>query len=160
MSLKKVGEVKKDKGFKIWDLAIYGAISAIVAVLFIAIFTTTDRSPLNGIKIYSENNLIFEYDFKQDIYKKYDDEFQGVTVAVIYENKDTLEINITTKSGYNTVQIAKSGSVKIKDADCSKFRKDCVYSPAITNNGGFIDCLPHGLQIKTDNFIPDPSIII
>ena len=34
MSLKKVAQVKNDKGFKIWDLIIYGAVILLAAALF------------------------------------------------------------------------------------------------------------------------------
>ena len=44
MSLKKVEQVKADKGFKIWDLIIYGVIAVTVAVLFIVIFATKDEA--------------------------------------------------------------------------------------------------------------------
>ena len=33
MSLKKIEQVKADKGFKIWDLVIYGVVLALTAVL-------------------------------------------------------------------------------------------------------------------------------
>ena len=51
MSLKKVRQTKADKGFKIWDLIVYGAIIALAVVLFIVVFTTRDTSPLSGIRI-------------------------------------------------------------------------------------------------------------
>jgi len=44
MSLKKIQQVKKDKGFKIFDLIIYGIIILTVAVLFIAIFATRNTN--------------------------------------------------------------------------------------------------------------------
>ncbi len=69
MSLKKVSQVKADKGFKIWDLIVYGAIVIIIAVIFIAVFVTKDAGPLKGIRIYSAENLVFEYDFTSGEYK-------------------------------------------------------------------------------------------
>ena len=45
MSLKKIEQVKKDKGFRLFDLIIYGVIVLTVAVLFIVIFTTRDTDP-------------------------------------------------------------------------------------------------------------------
>ncbi len=51
MSLKKVKEVKKDKGFKLFDLIIYGVIAVFVAVLFTVIFTTQNKTPIAGVRI-------------------------------------------------------------------------------------------------------------
>ena len=64
MSLKKVEQVKADKGFKIWDLIIYGAIAVIVAVLFITLFAVRDTSPLKGIRVVLGNEVVYEYDFE------------------------------------------------------------------------------------------------
>ena len=51
MSLKKVAEVKKDRGFKIWDLIIYGTVLLLAAALFIAVFATRNTDPLSGVRI-------------------------------------------------------------------------------------------------------------
>ena len=48
MSLKKVEAVKKEKGFKILDLIVYGIILAIVVVLFIVVFATKNTDALSG----------------------------------------------------------------------------------------------------------------
>ncbi|MDE5729708.1 MAG: NusG domain II-containing protein [Clostridia bacterium] len=71
MSLKKVTQVKADKGFKIWDLIIYGAVALIIAVIFTAVFVTRDASPLKGVKIYTDEVLVFEYNFTDGEYKNY-----------------------------------------------------------------------------------------
>ena len=63
MSLKKIEQVKKDKGFKIFDLIIYGVIIITVAVLFIVVFTTRNTDPLTGIKVYVNSEIVFEYEF-------------------------------------------------------------------------------------------------
>ena len=46
MSLKKVREVKSDRGFKIFDLLVYGIIAALIVALFVTLFAVKDRSPL------------------------------------------------------------------------------------------------------------------
>ena len=63
MSLKKVTQVKADKGFKLPDLIIYCALLVLVAVTFIVVFTTRDDSPLKGIRIYVKSEIVYEYDF-------------------------------------------------------------------------------------------------
>ena len=66
MSLKKVEQVKVDKGFKIWDLLIYGLVAVIVAVLFIVVFVTRDESPLTGVRVFVQGEVVFEYEFDGD----------------------------------------------------------------------------------------------
>ena len=50
MSLKKIEQVKADKGFKIFDLIVYAVIIVSVAVAFTVLFTVRDDSPLSGIR--------------------------------------------------------------------------------------------------------------
>ena len=63
MSLKKIEQVKADKGFKIWDLVIYGVVLALTAVLFVVIFTTRNTDPLTGVEITVRGEIVFEYEF-------------------------------------------------------------------------------------------------
>lgn len=140
MSLKKVGEVKADKGFKIWDLVIYGVIILLTAALFIVVFLTRDDSPLKGIKIYVGNEVVFDYNFEEGKYTS------SESAEVISETEEELTVKITTGgNGYNTVMIKKEGSVKVTEANCRT--KDCVYTAEIENNGGAIYCRSHGLKI-------------
>lgn len=156
MSLKKIEQVKTDKGFRIWDLIIYGIVILLVIVLFIAVFTTKDRSPLNGIRIMVVNQTVYEYDFKEGEVSRNND-----FVEITEDSDDKLVIKVNTGgNGYNLVEIDKSGSVKVIEANCSN-RRDCVYSAAIKDNSGIISCPPHGLKILPYNFdIDDGKIII
>ena len=52
MSLKKIEQVKEDKGFRLFDLIIYGIIVLTVAALFIAVFATRNTDTLTGVRIY------------------------------------------------------------------------------------------------------------
>ena len=61
MSLKKIEQTKKDRWFRIFDLIIYGVIIISVAVLFIVMFTTQDKSKLTGVKIHLKSETVFEY---------------------------------------------------------------------------------------------------
>ena len=140
MSLKKVGEVKADKGFKIWDLIIYGAVILLAAVLFIVVFTTRDTSPLKGIKIYVGNEVVFDYSFEEGAYtsSKY--------AEILSETEEELTVKIITEgNGYNTVVIEKGGAANVTEANCRT--KDCVYTAKIVNNSGAIYCWTHGLKI-------------
>lgn len=154
MSLKKVTEVKADKGFKIRDLAVYGAVILIIAVIFIAVFVTRDTSPLKGVKIYTDEVLVFEYNFTNGEYKNSSLETVTVTPA-----ENSLKIKITANGGYNVVEInIKERAVKVTEADCGK--RDCVYTAAITNSSGMIYCSPHKLRILPYDFEADDNIII
>ena len=46
MSLKKIEQVKRDRGFKIPDLIVYGAVIVAVIVSFVVIFTTTNSDQI------------------------------------------------------------------------------------------------------------------
>lgn len=153
MSLKKVQQVKGDRGFKLRDLIIYGLVVVIVAGLFIAVFATRDTSPLKGVRIYVESAVVFEYDFEKGEYEILD--AQKVTVAS--ETEEELSLRLTAGGGFNEVLISKSGSVKMTDADCN--RKDCVYMPEITDNSGFIYCSPHRVKIVPYGFDEDSGVI-
>lgn len=159
MSLKKVTEVKADKGFKIRDLAVYGAVILIIAVIFIAVFVTRDTSPLKGVKIYTDEVLVFEYNFTNGEYKNYAPQSVILSDSEESSAENSLKIKITANGGYNVVEInTKERAVKVTEADCGK--RDCVYTAAITNSSGMIYCSPHKLRILPYDFEADDNIII
>lgn len=156
MALRKVEQVKADKGFKIWDLIIYGAVIVIVAVLFITIFAVRDTSPFRGIRVVYVNDVIYEYDFENGREVSRNEKYVEIT-----ENDDgKLILKVNTGGGdYNVIQINKNGSVKMIEANCGK--KDCVYTPELKDNNGIIYCSPHRLKIIPYDFdIDDGKIII
>lgn len=154
MSLKKIESVKKDKGFKIWDLIIYGVIIAMVAVTFTVVFTTRDTSPLSGIRIYTKGIAVFQYSFESGKYEVLSDTAQ----IEVNDGSDALTVKITTGNDYNVVEIVKSGSVSVKEANCRSY--DCIYASPIKDNSGFIICSPHALRIVPYNFDPDDGYVI
>lgn len=160
MSLKKIGQVKNSKWFRIWDLIIYGVIIAVTVALFLALHFTKDRSQADGIRILYKNKSVFEYYYSNDNYKIIEED--NIVIEDESATKLTLTFYTDGKSGHNTVVIDKTEkSVKVTDADCS-LRKDCVYTPEIRDNSGFISCSPHMMTIqpfnpKTDD---DGNIII
>lgn len=152
MSLDQVNKVKQDRGFKKWDVVVYAAVAALAAALFIAVFAVRDGSALEGVAIYVDNVLVFDYDFAEDTYHIADE--SGVSVE---EEDGKLQVIVTTDGGYNTVEIEKSGAVRVTDADCGN--KACVYMAAITDNGGIIYCSPHRLKIVPYSYDPDDGNI-
>ena len=153
MSLKKIEQVKADKGFKIFDVVVYGLIAVLVVALFIAVFVTRDDSPLSGIRVYSKGVAVFEYNFEKDEYKQLSDDVK----TEVTDKDGVLTVKITADVGYNVLEIKKSGSVKVTAADCRSL--DCIYSPAIKDNSGIIYCSPHGLRIVPYNYsTDDPNV--
>ena len=160
MSLKKIGQVKNSKWFRVWDILIYGVIIAVTVALLLAFYFTKDKSPADGIRILYKNQSVFEYYYSTDSYKIIKD--SNIVIEDESAAKLTLTFYTDGKSGSNTVVIDKTKkSVKVTEADCST-RKDCVYMPEIKDNSGFISCSPHMMTIqpfnpKTDD---DGNIII
>ena len=139
MSLKKVEQVKKDRGFKLFDLIIYGAILAAVIVTFIAVYVTRDTSELSGIRVYAKAEIVFEYDFSSASSFS-----EGVEVK---EDGDTITVTVNLDGDLNVFKIDKSKhTVKMTEANCHG--KHCVYSREISNNSSIIYCSPHGLKIE------------
>lgn len=152
MSLKKIEQVKADKGFKIADLFIYGAVLVLVVALFIAVFLIRDNSPLTGIRIYVANRVVYEYDFSEG---QISCDYACVQVE---EGAGKLTLTISANGGYNSVEIDKSGKVKVTSADCGK--RDCVYTPALSDKSGIIYCSPHQLKIVPYDYDLDGGTII
>lgn len=155
MSLKKVGQVREGKPFKIWDLIIYGVIVAVIAALFLAFFLTRDKTPLKGVRIYLENRPVFAYSFDKGEYKVLDAD----AVQIVGEG-ERLELKIVSKGGFNDVTIdPKERWAQVTQADCS-YRKDCVHTPKIKDNGSTIVCQPHSLKILPYDYLNDDGTLI
>lgn len=154
MSFKKVEQVKQEKGFKIWDLLVYGAIIVIIVVIFIAVFSTKDTSALNGIRVTVQGNEVFKYSFEN----KAIDYIDESTVTVLSEDDTELIVKVECGDGYNVFTVKKSGSVKMKETDCSRYHPDCLYMAEVKDNNGFIYCLPHGLRIEPYKYVPGNDI--
>ena len=143
MSLKKVEQVKVDKGFKIWDLIIYGLIAVTVAALFIVVFVTRDKSPLTGVRVFVEGQVVFAYEFDgEPVYS------ESVTAENVKEDGKGLTVTVNcANGGVNVIYIDKSAkTVKVTEANCHG--KQCTYFPAINDNNKLIYCNPHGLRIE------------
>lgn len=141
MSLKKIEQVKADKGFRIWDLIIYGVLVALVVVLFIVFFVTRNPDPLTGVRVFVKGDTVFEYEFGASPVAYSD----AVTVT---ENDKSITVTVlTADDGINVIYIYKSAkTVKMQEANCKG--KQCLYFSAIKNNSGYIICDPHGIKIE------------
>ena len=154
MSLKKIEQVKKDKGFKLFDLIIYGVVALLVAALFIVVFTTRDKSPLTGVRIYVKTEVVFEYEFGKELPKEL---HSGVEVK---EDGTGITVTIRNDGDLNVVYIDKDKkTVKMQEANCRS--KDCIYSPKIDNNSKFICCSAHGVRVEPfSRDLDSPDLII
>ncbi len=140
MSLKKIEQVKRDRGFKIPDLIVYGAVIVAVIVSFVVIFTTKNSDPLTGIRVYSGAQIVFEYEFgERPTYS------ENVTVE---ENGAGITVKVNDgDGGFNVIYIDKTArTAKIVDANCKG--KDCAYFAPIDDNNKIIYCSPHGLRVE------------
>ena len=141
MSLKKIEQVKADKGFKIWDLIIYGTIAVLVIILFIVIFTTRDNSTLTGIRITVKAQVVFEYDFNEKRILNIAD-----TVKV-KEDEKGITVTIQTDDDKNVVYIDKTkNTAKMIEANCRG--RQCEYFATMDDNSDFIYSSPHGLKVQ------------
>lgn len=152
MSLEKVRQVRADRGFRILDLAIYGAVLLLTASLFLCVLLLRDNSPLTGIKIYIADEAVYEYDFTAGEVSR---SSSRVSVA---EEGGAIVVTVFAGGGYNTVEIDRSGTVRVTEADCGK--RDCVYTPVLKDNGGIIYCSPHKLKIIPYEYDIDGGTII
>ena len=148
MSLKKVNEVKKDRGFKLLDLIIYISLALTAAALFIAIALTGEKTPLEGVIFQLSGETVYEYSFKDGELHR-----DKGSVFVLDDNEEFILLEVKSGNGYNRVKIDKAGEVRVTGADCGK--GDCMYSAPIKDGGGMIYCSPHRLKIIPFGFDPD-----
>jgi hypothetical protein len=135
--------VRSDKGFRIFDLIIYGAVAVLIVALFLAFVVFRDRSQIDGVSAYINNELVFTYTFEDDEYKIVKED----NVQIISDDDKELKVKFVIGDGYNDMTINKyERSANVTDADCSA-RKDCVYMDSITEKSKSIHCTPHGLKI-------------
>ena len=141
MSLKKLDEVRADKGFRLWDILVYGVLALIITAIFLSVFLTRDRGKLEGFQVYAGNEIVYSYSFDDGEIRR----GEGV------EAEDTergFKLTVRTDGGgINVITVdSKNRKVEVTEANCSN-RKDCVHTPAIADNSGFIYCLPHAVRI-------------
>lgn len=140
MSLKKVEQVKRDRGFKLFDLIIYGVIVLTVAALFLAVFLTRNTDPLSGVRICVDSVTVFEYEFGKEPTPPAD----GVEWT---ETDKTITVTVNKNGGKNVILIDKSAKTAVMHkADCKGGQ--CLYFGAIDNNNKIIYCNPHRLRVE------------
>ena len=130
-------DLKKQKFFKLSDLAVYATVAVLVVGLFLGFVVFRSQVDLNYIEIYHQNNRIYIYDVATG---------EGVITDETYADKIEIEkingkIVVTIKTG-NFVNVAEidGASAKMIEANCSG-TKECVNNfGAITNGNQTIIC--------------------
>jgi hypothetical protein len=158
MSIKKVEEVKADKGFKIWDLIVYGVIIVIIAALFLTFFFINKNNSDDGIQVMYRGNVVFVYYYDNDECSSVKSNY----ITITQNNSSTIKLKFVTsdKKGYNIIKIDKKNKkVSVTDANCST-HKDCVYTPDFMLKQGGISCVPHNLLIQPVGYVEEDDGIV
>lgn len=143
-------QAKKSPFFKKGDVIVYIALVALIVAMFLATGLSRNKSALEQIQILRDNQVIFTYDFLHDTVKA----SEGVSVE---QTEEGYLVTITDGDARNVLIVKKEGYVKMLEANCSMHR-DCVYMAPITDQGGFIECMPHRLIICAGELNFDPSV--
>ena len=165
MSLKKVEQIKQDKGFKFFDIIVYAVIIALVAILFIVTFAKRNTEPLRGVRIKLYGTAVFECNFEDGSYGALTEDG---SVEITDPQGGVQRVTVHSENGYNVVEINYAArTVKVVEADCKTH--DCIYStlkPTLIISGNDslpIYCNPHAMLIEPLDYAPDydnPDIII
>jgi hypothetical protein len=153
MAIKKIEQVKADKGFKIFDLVAYAVIIVAILIMFIAFVFTADKSALTTVKISFIKNwetvTVFTYDFDSGEYNVLSAE--NIEICEETEERITLYFYVDeSKNEYNEIVIDKSEKcVWVEDANCNN--KTCKSFGKLKTKNQVITCSPHGYMVIEPN---------
>lgn len=150
MSLKKVQQVKKDKGFKIFDLLIYGVIILVIAALFLAFVVTRKEDPIQGIQVLYKKEVVLTFNFEDGSCAVTSGKESHVGDLVETEKKVTFTFYAADESQYNEITIDKENkSAYVTSANCNRFEggKECVHMQSVASTADTILCTPHAMEI-------------
>lgn len=151
---------KRDKPFKLGDIAIYLCVAIVIAALFIGFFGGEETSSMQIIKVVDfsktqEGEILFVYNVARNEWVIYDDnengwEIEAKRVDGGVEVRFSREID--GKQHFNEMTITRgvTTSVKMTDSVCG-YHQECVKNfPAITRPNGSIVCSPNRLKIVSE----------
>lgn len=157
MSLKKIEQVKGDRGFKLPDLIIYGVIIVLVAVLFVVTFAIRNSESLRGVTIKIYGTAVFACNFDDGTYGALTEDG---SVEFTEPEGGVQFVTVKSNQGYNAVEINYTDrTAKVVEADCR--HGDCIYSnlrPTLiikSNKSLPIYCNPHGVIIEPLDYTHD-----
>ena len=140
MKKKNLFELKNSKPFYAFDIALYLAVAAFIALTFIFALVNNNGDVSQGFYVLYDNAIVAEYRYSDGNFIVKDGEHFTVNGENVrfYPDKNVL-------TDYNDIFIDRTNkTVRITDATCAG--KDCT-TQRITENGGFIYCAPHALKI-------------
>ena len=150
MKRSKFLEIKSKKPIEFNDLFLYTAAFVAVLVLFIVFVFLGDGKANYGFTITKDQKTVCSFTYSNES-MTINDHFKDL--VNVEKNDNGYLITVFTsqdKLDYNVIFVdTSSRTVKVRDSTCS-ISKDCVYSPAIGEDGA-IYCAPHGLKILPDN---------
>lgn len=157
MSQKKISQVILDKGFRFFDIVVYGCIILMTIIFFCVFVFFKGEKHFDGIQILYRGECIFTYEFASDHYVILADDF----IEIISKDQLCFEVKIySAENEYNIICIDKQHEcVYMLDANCS-FRKDCVHMNALScDNLVPISCVPHAILIVALDYTVDNGTI-
>lgn len=157
----KIKEIKKERFFKKGDFIVYLFLCVLIIFLFVFFVFTANSEKVSYVTLSTSEKSgeveILSYDFSSDeltVKEGYEDRL------IISDTKTGYEIKfLSSDGGYNLIEIDKSGSVYVSEADCS-FSKDCVSFSPIESGGQVIICVPHKLVIMGYSKGAEPPVVI
>lgn len=150
MKKREISEIKSLKPFEFNDLFLYAFLIIAVLFLFIIFVISPNKKNAEGFTVKKGENTVCTFTYLNQTLSVNSDyinlvvseKTDGGFIITVYTSND--------KSGYNELTVDTTAkTVKVSKSTCS-VSKDCVYSPAIGNDGA-IYCAPHDLKIIPTN---------
>lgn len=169
----RVASVAKSKTFKFADIIVYGALTVLIAVMFI-VFVIGDSTKGELERFYitddATGKIIYSFDFKNygtsDYLGDINSYWENGSVTV---NRIADKVYVTVRRNdiegdhYNIVKAEKTDTgfkVTVIEATCSNYA-DCVHSffPITTSNRSIV-CIPHRITVVGYNSNDRDDVII
>lgn len=150
---------KRDKPFKLGDVAIYLAVILVIVVLF-AVFLGEDKTEsVKLVKVVDfsksgEGEVLFVYNVTRNEWQAYDGNSNGWDVQVT-ENGNELTVRFSRdfdgQERFNVLTVTRGAAVSVKmtDSVCGHSQECVRYFAAITEANGTIVCSPNRIKIIT-----------
>ena len=147
-----VSERKNISPFRKTDIIFYALLVLLVFSLFLCVFLTKDDSEKTGWTVYLGENAIAEYSYTSDAFTvrenfsdkiEYLEDGSGFYFTVFTDGK-------SDPAGFNEFYYSRlEKTLKVLSSDCAGH--DCERQ-SVTDKGGFILCVPHGVKVVCNGF--------
>ena len=155
-TLSNVRHAKKDKPFRMGDLAVYVVVALVIVVLFCVFVFDSDKNAVQLVTVIDEQTgeTLFVYNPVRNELVQNDDNFRNWKIEVKSSaNGVTVRFSceMDGEERFNELKITRGNdfSVKMIDSRCG-YHQDCVKNfPALTKPNGAIVCSPNRLKVVT-----------